>query len=41
MQRTYRLSTDHLPLDADTQLGSFGPGADIQSAAELRTRHRA
>ena len=28
MQRTYRLSTDHLPLDPDTQLGSFGPGAD-------------
>ena len=21
-------STDHLPLDPDTQLGSFGPGAD-------------
>ena len=25
---TLQNSTDHLPLDPDTQLGSFGPGAD-------------
>ena len=34
-------STDHLTTYADTQLGAFGPSADIQRAAELRSRHRA
>ena len=38
---TLQTSTDHLPTHPDTQLGAFGPGADIQSAAELRARHRA
>ena len=43
---TYRKTTedlcrDRVPLNADTQLGAFGPGADIQRAAELRPRHRA
>ena len=38
-----QISTDHLTKDADTQLGAFGPGADIsiQRAAELRSRPRA
>ena len=34
-------STKELSPHADTQLGARGPGADIQRAAELRTRHRA
>ena len=38
---TLQTSTDHLTTHADTQLGAFGPGADIHRAAELRTRHRA
>ena len=31
---------DRVRLNADTQLGAFGPGADIKRAAELRTHHR-
>ena len=36
-----RDSADQVTANPDTQLGAFGPGADIQSAAERRARHRA
>ena len=41
MLHVYSLVQQPVLLDADTHLGAFGPGADIQSAAKLRTRHRA